>query len=411
MARRVRSATLETRTARLKLPIRKKPHAFTPFAPGISLGYRRCQGPGRWVVRVANGKGGAWIKNVGFADDFEGPDNEHIFDYWRAQERARKLARGQDGDSTRPATVAEAIDDYARHLEKNDGDPENASRARFHLTPTLLAKPVALLTARELRHWRDGLDLKPATLNRTLKATKAVLNLAARLDPQRITNAQAWRDGLEGLKDAHNARNAVLPKTDVAAIVREAWAADAAFGLLVELLAVAGPRISQVARLEVGDLQDDRKDPRLQMPSSRKGKGRKRVERRPVPIPAGLAAKLRDAAGNRPADARLLLKTDGTPWRPEASEHLRPFAETVARAGLPASVTSYSLRHSSIVRQLLANIPLKVVASHHDTSPAMIERTYGRYISDHSDDLVRRTLLDLSPAPDAKVAALPGRRS
>jgi hypothetical protein len=34
MARRIRSAALETRTARLKLPVRKKPHAFTPFAPG-----------------------------------------------------------------------------------------------------------------------------------------------------------------------------------------------------------------------------------------------------------------------------------------------------------------------------------------------------------------------------------------
>jgi hypothetical protein len=36
MARRIRSAALETRTARLKLPVRKKPHAFAPFAPGLS---------------------------------------------------------------------------------------------------------------------------------------------------------------------------------------------------------------------------------------------------------------------------------------------------------------------------------------------------------------------------------------
>jgi hypothetical protein len=109
MARRTRSAVLETRTARLKLPIRKKPHAFTPFTPGISLGYRRCQGPGRWVVRKADGAGGAWIKNVGLADDHEPADGEHVLDYWQAQERARRIARGQDGDSSRPVTMLPAI--------------------------------------------------------------------------------------------------------------------------------------------------------------------------------------------------------------------------------------------------------------------------------------------------------------
>jgi hypothetical protein len=89
MARRIRSAALETRTARLKLPIRKKPHHFTPFAPGISLGYRRCQGPGRWVVRKADGTGGAWIKNVGLADDHEPANGEEVLDYWQAQGLAR----------------------------------------------------------------------------------------------------------------------------------------------------------------------------------------------------------------------------------------------------------------------------------------------------------------------------------
>ena len=46
MARRRRSAQLETRTARLKLRVRKKPHDFTTIAPGIALAYRRNQGAG-----------------------------------------------------------------------------------------------------------------------------------------------------------------------------------------------------------------------------------------------------------------------------------------------------------------------------------------------------------------------------
>jgi len=38
----------------------------------------------------------------------------------------------------------------------------------------------------------------------------------------------------------------------------------------------------------------------------------------------------------------------------------------------------YALRHSSIVRMLLQNIPIRFVASLHNTSVAMIEKTYSK---------------------------------
>src|SRR5882724_11331326 len=61
-----------------------------------------------------------------------------------------------------------------------------------------------------------------------------------------------------------------------------------------------------------------------------------------------------------------------------------------------------TVRHSSIVRMLLNGVPVRVVASHHDTSVAMIEKHYSRYITgDPSDALTRRTLLSL----DAPAAA------
>jgi hypothetical protein len=53
----------------------------------------------------------------------------------------------------------------------------------------------------------------------------------------------------------------------------------------------------------------------------------------------------------------------------------------------------YALRHSSIVRMLLANIPIRLVASLHNTSVAMIEKHYSRYIVEHSDDISRKALL------------------
>jgi hypothetical protein len=55
-------------------------------------------------------------------------------------------------------------------------------------------------------------------------------------------------------------------------------------------------------------------------------------------------------------------------------------------------VTLYALRHTSIVRQLLAGIPIRIVAAIHDTSVREIENTYSAFITDHSDDLVRQAL-------------------
>src|SRR5262249_27853104 len=215
----------------------------------------------------------------------------------------RSLARGKDAGG-RPATVAEALADYEADLIARSASPANACRVRYHLPPALAAKPVSLLTARELKHLRDSLvvKIKPSSINRLMKGLKAALALAARHD-SRIGNANAWKVGLEALPDAHTARNVILSDDEVRALVAAAHAENDAFGLLVECAAVTGARISQLARLEVADLQADRADPRLMMPSSRKGKGVKRITRRPVPITATLAARLgcRRSRPHRPA--------------------------------------------------------------------------------------------------------------
>ena len=410
MARRPRSSSLETRTNRLKLPVRQKPHCFTAIAPGIALAYRRGKDRNAWVVRVADGKGGNWLKNLpGIPDDFEDANGESVLTFWQAQDAARKLARGTV-ESGRPVTVAEALADYERDLRARGGLAGNASRVRHHLPPSLATKPVSLLTSRELQHWRDGLAMKPATVNRTTHILKAACNLAARHDA-RITNANAWRIGLASLRDSHRARNVILTDEQVRALIESAYADDPAFGLLTETAATTGARPSQLVKLEVGDLQADRGDPRVMMPSSRKGHAGKRVERKPVPITPALALRLRQAAGGRDASAPLLLRADGKPWSATSADHRLPFARAVACAALKPSVTFYALRHSSIVRQILAGTPLRVVAVAHDTSTMMIERTYSRHISDHADAVLRKGLLDTAQPAAGNVVTLSGRRS
>jgi hypothetical protein len=412
-----RASRLESATARRRLTVRKKPY-WTTISPGIALGYRRNAGSGTWSVRVAD-SGAEWIKKIALADDLEAASPPHVLSYWQAIDQARALARRQPGeavDESRPVTVAEALDRYEADLKARGGSPYNAEHPRIHLTGVLLNKPVALLGATELRKWRDSLltkGLAPGTVNRTKTGLRAALELAAAHDP-RIGNERAWRRGLAALPDAHRARNVILDDATVRDIVRAAYDHDRALGLMVEVAAMCGARLSQLSRLEVADLQADGPEPRLLMPLSAKGRARnKRHARRPVPITAALASVLKQEVAGRPHDAPLLLRSNGERWGHGRRRHHRnDFRAVVEAAGLdPDEVTLYALRHSSIVRMLLANVPIRIVATLHDTSVKMIERTYSRHIAEHTDALARGALLDTSRRSAAvNVVTLPKAR-
>jgi integrase len=234
--------------------------------------------------------------------------------------------------------------------------------------------------------------LRASSVNRISNVLRAALNLAAAQD-HRIHSQNAWRIGLANIFDAARARNVILPDRVIRDIITTAFNTGRELGLLVETAAVTGARVSQIANLRVGDLQADRLHPRLMMPSSRKGRGQKKVTHVPVPIPESLAEKLRIVSNGKESDTPLLTKPSGERWK--QSDHSRLFRRVVVRAELdPHEVTLYALRHSSIARDLLANVPVRIVATKHDTSILMIERNYSKYISDHADNLSRRAMLD-----------------
>jgi integrase len=396
---KIRSAKLESPTARLKLLLRKKPY-WARIGRGVKVGYRRNQGVGTWSVATTDG-GRVWTRKFADADDHDKADGQTILNFWQAQERAKQIARGQTAEGAgAPVTVSQALDAYRRELEANGADPSNATRVRRHLSPALAGKCVAILTVADMRGFRDGLTekgLKPASVNRAMKPLKAALNAAAASDP-RIANGTAWRIGLAGLPVGDTARRLVLPDSDVRRIVAAAREINQHFGLLIEMLAVTGARTSQAARLRVSDLQADR-ERRLLIPPSRKG-GRKAAAKKrphiPVPIPASLVASLQQAAAGREPDDLLLIRADGEAWGSRDLE--KPFRAAVVAAGLDGTFTSYCLRHSSIVRQLLRGLPASLVGSLHDTSETEIRKHYGRYIADVADHLARSALLDLAPA-------------
>jgi hypothetical protein len=398
---------LQTPTSRARLAPRGRPYKVT-LLPGVHLGYRAAQsGTGAWIVIAADGKGGQWQKVIGHADDNQASDGTAVLDYEQAALKARALARGDaNAAAARPATIGEALASYETDLSGRGANPYNARLVAHHLPPHLVAQPLSQVTSKQLRHWRDGLikgGMLAATINRVLKPAHAAFNLAAKLDARVAANAQSWKVGLEPLRGAVTAREAVLTDAQVQRVVAAAYDVSAEFGLYVQVHAEVGARSSQLARCVVGDLERNR----LMVPCSRKGRGNRKADRTPVPLTAGLLTRLKAAAAGRPASAPLLTRTNGTAWRPEIADHRDPFERAARAAKLPAGTTAYSLRHSSIARALLRGLPAKIVADWHDTSVGQIEAHYGRFIKHHYDELVRGALLDTTPAsPAGKVVTL-----
>jgi hypothetical protein len=374
---------------------------------GVHLLYRRNKTAGPFMVRVCRGDED-WTEPLGTADDYDEADGKNILTYWQAQDLARERAR--IGRPTSDLSIKARVEHYRTDLETRGRDPRNASRVLFHLEGTKLANK--LLTASslsdDLSEFRDHLvakGLNPATIDRTNRAFKAALNLTAEND-ERITR-RPWKAALKAIgSEEAGARNVILDDADRRTLRGAAYRYSDEFGLLIDVLDETGARPSQVARLIAEDAQADfidrrtgKRQPRLMMPVSRKGSGKKKARATPVPITPELADRLKDRSGV------LLKRADGASWGAVNLAHYFARAMEGVTFNNSSKVTMCALRHTSIVRQLLANVPVRVVAALHDTSVVMIERNYSKYIADHADELARATL----PAP-AEILSLDDRR-
>jgi hypothetical protein len=100
MARTVRDASLETRTARTRLKLSGKPY-YRAIDPGLHLDYRKGRAGGKWVMRWYVGEGEYKVEIIGTADDSADADalrsstsarRRHLF-----VKRHIKLARDAKG--------------------------------------------------------------------------------------------------------------------------------------------------------------------------------------------------------------------------------------------------------------------------------------------------------------------------
>lgn len=410
MARTVRDAKLETRTARAALKPSGKPY-FRAIDEGLHLGYRKGQTAGKWVMRSYAGDQSYKLEAIGTADDTIDADGTAILTFAQAQQIARqrfvegkRVAAGQPA-VTGPYTVKDAIDAYVAWMEENRKSARDTRwRAEALILPDLGGTACAKLTTKTLRDWHKGLTKvaprlrtkkgKPqrfseaeaddpetaakrrrSTANRTLTILKAALNAAWR-DGKIATDA-AWRP-VQAFKDADSARARHLTVAEAQRLMN---ASEDDFRKLVRAGLLTGARFGELAAATVADFNPNGGGT-LHIRNSKSGKARDIVL---TEEGAEYFAAL--TAGRSPRDL-LLPKADGGKWL--KSHQTRPMKDACTNGKIDPPASFHILRHTYASLMIMNGAPLMVVArnlGHADTR--MVEKHYGHLAQTFITDAIR----------------------
>ncbi|WP_417578590.1 tyrosine-type recombinase/integrase [Pelagibacterium sp.] len=421
---------IDTPSKRARLEPRKNPYwvGVSGGRGGVSLGYRKpARAHGSWVAKVVL-EGNRVEERLGAADDDGAPHGALTYRKavaasleWGHQQHAAIEGREASAPRTGP-TVTTAVNEYVKERlarSKRDGTISQGRLENYVLSDEAFAKtPLSKLRAATIQQWRERLTAEPSpdddrkrlaasSVNRLLNDLRAALNASAEKHRRQLPAAlpAEIKVGTRSTRVATEARKQLLSDEQIKAVIDAAFAVDADgdFGRLTLLAASTGARYSQLTRIRVGGLQIQNK--RIMVPGA--SKGRSATARPPVAVPLSDAVieRLLPAAEGRAADEPLLMrwayrnigpfkweKDVRRPWGP-AYEIEKPWAATVELAEVPTDTIMYALRHTSIVRGLKVGLPIRLVASLHDTSSEMIEKHYSAFIVDMTEDLARRAAL------------------
>jgi integrase len=410
MARTVRDAKLESRTARTALKPAAKPY-YRAIDQGLHIGYRKGKTGGAWVMRRYIGDEEYTVEKIGTADDTLDADGATILNFAQAQALARKLfterGRYESGlpAQSGPYTVTDCLDEYVVYLgEKAKTGIDARWRADALIIPALGKFECAKLTTKQVEDWLAALakqrarvrtkknekqrfrpisgDDDPdeasrrrhASANRVLTILKAALNRAWR--SKKIPTDSAWR----AVKPYQGADAARVRYLTVAEAKRLIDGADPEFRVLVQAALMTGARFGELAALEVGDFNPD--SGTVHIRKSKSGKAR-----HVVLTEEGqkfFAAKC-SGRGNR---VRILVKADGNRWG--NNHQSRPMAAACQAGKIEPPANFHCLRHTYASWTIMNGAPLLVVAKnlgHADTR--MVEKHYGHLSPSFVADAIR----------------------
>lgn len=431
----ITNATARLKSETLKTEYRGRPF-YVSLGVGLAVGYQRStvtlNKAGVWKVRWSTGGGECrqvTIKCPGgkkpaVADDYEVANGTTVLSYAQALERAR-LYRDNDGkveaaDEAKAAagapgiTVAQALGLYKANLLARKGSVGNATLPAYHLAAyrdatgiNLLDKPLHETTVQDWRDWQawvvEHQGIAGASINRMCRPFRTALNLGAKKDKRIVVGS--WMEGLAKVQQQSGtaARHKTFKPSEICEIVRAAYRQNGAYGIYIDTH-VLGQRTSQLAELDVEHFNDeDPNDPCLEVLSSRKGRNKER-KRILVPVPAGLAARLREHIKGRRSNEPLLMNEAGGRWSSGHREHKEGWQQIMVELGFakagekPAKgkgMTVYHLRHTAITEQVKAGIDLLSIANNFDTSVGIIKKHYAEKILNHTRHRIRAATVDI----------------
>ena len=429
MPRSARHSSLETRTARTRLPPRRTPY-FVKIAKGLRLGYYRGAVSGSWVASLYRGALGYETKALGAADDTTDADSATVFDFWQAQDEAKKWAERQrlivaGVVHKGPYKVADAIRDYLVEIAA-EKKPEAVQGAKYvfdaWVLPSLGSIEVESLTTDQLIRWRNKIATAPkrvrtkktatepatratpddddarrarkATTNRILAMLKAALNRAFYAD--RAPSDSAWRK----IKPFKRVDEAVVRYLSIPEIRRLVNACSEDFRKLVEAALYTGCRYAELTRLRFEDYNED-----SGTLSVRLSKGK---VRHVVLTDEGKTAFRLWTADLRSAQ-QIFLRSDGKSWG--TSHQRRPLDEASNRADIAPAVNFHILRHTHASYLAMAGVPMAVIArqlGHADTR--MTEKHYAHLAPNYVAQTIRENFPFLGIANPPQVIQLSTRR-
>ena len=405
MARSVRDANLDSRTARSRLKARRKPY-YRQLEPGLHLGYRRpMSGPGRWVARHYIGGDIYETETFGTADDFSDADGIAILNFWQAQNAARERmvlrARNAAGE-TGPLTVADAMASYLEFLETNRKSAPFAKYVnKAFIEPELGKTEVQALSTDKLRTWHSKLAktsarirTKPgakqrfkadagdperdrrrkSTANRILTILKGALNRAWR--DGKTPSDSAWRR-VEPFESVDGARVRYLSIAEAQRLIN---ASEPDFRSLVRGALETGARYGELCALTVADFNRD--SGTVAIRQSKSGKPRHIV------LTDDGSKFLLSITVGRPGAEFLFLKANKEAWI--RSHQKEPMKLANERAGIVPPINFHGLRHTWASHAVMNGVPLLIVAKnlgHADTR--MVEKHYGHLAPSYVADAIR----------------------
>jgi len=421
MARIIRSAKLDTRSARGKLPAKKSGY-WVSIARGFALGYRRGPKGGSWLARLIDAEH-RHETTLGPADDALDADGRRVLDYAQAQARAREWLTALDAkEKVGPYTVDRCLDDYIADYKRRGGKALDRLKisADALIRPNLGSHEVAALTAATIRHWhaelaespprlrtravakqqnvrtidiedRDAVRRRRASANRIFGVLKAALNLAFR--EGHAASDEAWRR-VKPFREASAPKVRYLSHAEAQRVVN---ACGPEFRPLVQCALLTGCRYGEIINFQAADF--DHNAGSVSVRTSKAGR-----PRHVVLTDDGVTLFERHVAG-KSGTALVFTRRDGSRWG--RSHQHRPLREACRRAGIDPPASFHILRHTYATYLLQAGAPLPVIAAnlgHTDTR--MTERHYAHLVPSHVADVIRATLPKLSLVERSRVVPL-----